>query len=172
MFDSASDKICVKQCYYNPPGSRVRKTYDGAKQVQQLTTELNCIGWAAALMSCVYDFIDDQDFHMAGSVKRTFELPRMRFVQCGLALSRAEDRAGYLLEEFIETSHEVDWFVKYLNNDSAKPKSFDDPEKVERAQFLSFAQHVQFWKTDGAAFISDFQGKFFLQLHSPDGSAH
>jgi hypothetical protein len=86
-----SDKICVKQCYYNPPGSRARKIYDGAKQIQELTMELNCIGWAAALMSCVYGFVDDCDSQMVGSAKRTFELPRMRFVQCGLAISKADE---------------------------------------------------------------------------------
>jgi len=114
-------------------------------------------------MSCVYDFVDDHDDHMAESKKRSFDLPRMRFVQCGLAVSKANsDRSAYLLEEFIDTGHDVDWFVKYVNNDSAKPRSFKHPEKDLRAQFLSFAQHVQFWKTNGAAFVSDFQGKFMF----------
>jgi hypothetical protein len=119
----------------------MRKVYDGAKQVQQLTMELNCIGWAAALMSCVYDFVDDSDSQILGSVKRTFELPRMQFVQCGLAILKTEDCSAFLLEEFIEAdvsgmAHTVDWFVKYLNNDSAKPRSFADPEKTLHAQFL------------------------------------
>ena len=166
LFNTGSEKICVKQCYYNPPGSRACKVFDGAKQVQQLTMELNCIGWAAALMSCVYDFVDDSDSHIVSSEKGTIDLqvPRMRFVQCGLAISKADDHSAYLLEEFIETDeagHSIDWFVKYLNNDSAKPRSFNNPEKVLRAQFLSFSQHVQFWKTNGAAFVSDFQGIFW-----------
>ncbi|KAJ4466609.1 hypothetical protein C8J55DRAFT_408662, partial [Lentinula edodes] len=50
-----------------------------------------------------------------------------------------------------------DW-QKYIVNSTAIPLiSKDDPEYY-RALFMSFIQHVQFEKTDGLAFISDWQG--------------
>ena len=95
-----------------------------------------------------------------------FEVPQMRYVQAGLAITNdAEGRQNaYLLEEFID-SEAPDWFVKYLNNNSAKPYRFKDEERSIRAEFLSFAQHVQFIETGGQAFVSDLQGKFLESLN-------
>jgi hypothetical protein len=142
------------------PGSRTRKIYDGAKQAELLTMELNCIGWASALMLCVYDFINNQRNQVGIP---TFEIPNMRFVNCGLAISKAANRDAFLLEEFIDsdqTGSYGNWFVKYLNNNSAKPRRLSDHRQAHCADFLSFAQHVQFWKTEGLAFVSDLQGMF------------
>jgi hypothetical protein len=157
----------VKQGFYVDPNSSIKKIYDGPRQAEMLTMELNCIGWASALMTCVYDFIKESE---AGIGFPPFDVPRMQYVQCGLAISKPEDsnhpgpshgHAAYLIEEYIDTNKTSgkNWFVKYLNNSSARPRQFEDPKKNLRAEFLSFAQHVQFWKTDGLAFVSDFQGK-------------
>ena len=119
--------------------------------------ELNCIGWASALMLCVYDFINEKKDHLGFP---SFEIPNMRFVECGLAISKAANHDTFLLEEFIDTASHSNWFVKYLNNNSARPRTFSDHRQAHRADFLSFAQHVQFWKTNGLAFVSDLQGMF------------
>jgi hypothetical protein len=166
VFDSISTQVCVKQGFYVDPNSSTKKIYDGPRQAEMLTMELNCIGWASALMSCVYDFINESEADIGFP---PFDIPRMQYVQCGLAISKPEDpgpshaTTAYLIEEYIETSGK-NWFVKYLNNSSAKPRQFDDPKKTLRSVFLSFAQHVQFWKTDGLAFVSDFQGKQELSI--------
>jgi hypothetical protein len=88
----------------------------------------------------------------------------MRYVHAGLAVSQSEDKATtFLLDEYIKSDAEHGgWFVKYLNNNSAKPQSFANKDQMICAQFLSFAQHVQFWKTDGLVFISNFQGMLIL----------
>ena len=143
------------------PRSQARKIYDGAKQAELLTVELNCIGWASALMLCVYEFIDKN----LGQTP-PFDIPQMRYVDYGLAISKTDNYSAFLLEEFIETPVEhiqsgSKGFVKYLNNNSAKSRSFSDHKLTHRAEFLSFAQHVQFWKTDGLAFVSDLQGMHF-----------
>ena len=152
----ASSKVCLKQCFFVHPESRERITYDSARQAEQLTTELNCMGWGSALMASVYDFIAS----CAGDLgPPPFEVPQMRFVQCGLALDTGNDRTAFLLEEHIDlTAANGSWFVKYINNSSARPRVFSNKEKACRAEFLSFAQHIQFWKTNGLAFVSDFQG--------------
>jgi hypothetical protein len=92
-----------------------------------------------------------------------FQIPQMRYVHAGLAISQSDDKAAFLLEEYIESDAENGgWFVKYLNNNSAKPRTFANKDQTTPAQFLSFAQHVQFWKTDGLVFISDLQGMLIL----------
>ncbi|KAF8164945.1 hypothetical protein B0H34DRAFT_628755, partial [Crassisporium funariophilum] len=65
----------------------------------------------------------------------------------------------YLVEEFIDPVQEGR-FVKYINNSSAKPLLMLLPNKeyVNTAYFLCFAQHVQYLKTGGIAYISDLQG--------------
>jgi len=161
VFDeSVSTQVCVKQGFYINPNCSSRKIYDGPRQAEMLTMELNCIGWASALMTCVYDFMKESE----GLGLPPFDVPHMQYVQCGLAISKPEGHrphSAYLLEEYIETNKTSgkNWFVKYLNNSSARPRQFEDPRQTLRAEFLSFAQHVQFWKTEGLAFVSDFQGK-------------
>ncbi|KIM36153.1 hypothetical protein M413DRAFT_449355 [Hebeloma cylindrosporum] len=161
VFDSISTQVCVKQGFYTNPNSSSRHIYDGPRQAEMLTMELNCIGWASALMTCVYDFMKESE---TGTGSPTFDVPHMQYVQCGLAISKPDGHhaghTAYLLEEYIDTDNTSgkNWFVKYLNNSSARPRQFDDPRQTLRAEFLSFAQHVQFWKTEGLAFVSDFQG--------------
>ncbi|KAG2367892.1 hypothetical protein BDR07DRAFT_207453 [Suillus spraguei] len=62
-------------------------------------------------------------------------------------------RAGYLVEELI-----TDDFIKYIHNMDCNPML--DPYEVgyEIAEFLACTQHIQFAKTGGLAFISDYQG--------------
>jgi hypothetical protein len=62
-------------------------------------------------------------------------------------------RAGYLVEELI-----TDNFLKYIHNMDCNPML--DPYEVgyEIAEFLACTQHIQYAKTGGLAFISDYQG--------------
>lgn len=135
--------------------------FQGQTQAANLSTEVNCLGWASALMDVVYCFMKKED-SVRGSPP--FEVPQMRYVQAGLAIQVSKDLEGtdkqnvYLLEEFID-SEDPGWFVKYLNNNSAKPFKFKDKERSIRAEFLSFCQHVQFIETGEQAFLSDLQGK-------------
>ena len=147
----------MMQCFYQNPGSETCKPYDGYKQAEKLTIELNCLGWASALMNVVYRFIEKEE-EVQGK-KPSFEVPKMCFVQGGLAITIIDDeKTAYLVEEVIDNADEG-WFVKYLNNDSAVPRVFASKEWTTWAEFLSFVQHVQFLKTDGTAYVSDFQGK-------------
>ena len=156
LFGGMSNKVCYKQCYHTRLGSGVRQIYQGAKQAESLMMELNCIGWASALMMLVYDFMAKKEQTLG---QPDFQIPQMRYVQAGLAVSQSDDKAAFLLEEYIESDAETGgWFIKYLNNNSAKPRTFTNEDRMIRAQFLSFAQHVQFWKTDGLVFILDLQG--------------
>jgi hypothetical protein len=153
-----STQVCVKQTFSATGSSKKRVVYQGQTQATNLSVELNCLGWASALMDLVYRFMKKEE-PVRGFPP--FEVPQMRYVQAGLAISKdAEGRQNaYLLEEFID-SEDPGWFVKYLNNNSAKPRKFKDEKLTIRAEFLSFSQHVQFIETGSQAFVSDLQGKF------------
>ena len=61
------------------------------------------------------------------------------------------------MEELIPNVKET--FVKYIHNGTCRPLlHLDDPE-YNIAEFLAFTQHVQYNRTGGMAYISDYQGK-------------
>ena len=161
-----SKQVCIKQTFFTCDDSisksKKRVIYQGQTQASNLSVELNCLGWASALMDIVYSFINKEKT-VRGSPP--FEIPQMRYVKAGLAIQVSKDlpegtgaQNVYLLEEFIQ-SEEPGWFVKYLNNNSAKPFKFKDKERSIRAEFLSFSQHVQFIETGNQAYLSDLQGR-------------
>jgi hypothetical protein len=152
---SASYPICIKQCHYANPGSRGRKLYGPADQLQRLATEVNCNRWAAALMMLVYDFMANSD---ADGRPVPFTVPQMRFVNTALAITDDDAKMCYMLEEVIP--NEDGTFRKYINNNKSSPIVFkgQDQDRNEIALFLSFAQHVQYVRTQKMAFVSDFQG--------------
>ena len=85
-------------------------------------------------------------------------IPQMRFVKAGLAIEQVNEgeRHCFLLEEVIPESEGS--FRKYLNNTSAVPCHFTGEDDNYRAEFLAFAQHVQYFKTKKRAYVADFQG--------------
>ena len=72
----------------------------------------------------------------------------MHFVKALLAIehvtSKFDEARAFRLEEMIggDEGH----FRKYLNNVSAAPVSFTNKDDKERAEFLAFSQHVQYFK--------------------------
>jgi len=56
------------------------------------------------------------------------------------------------------TLSNTDGVITRLNNTSAVPCHFVDEDDNDRAAFLAFAQHVQYFKTKKRAYIADFQG--------------
>lgn len=137
----------------------------------KLFREANVLYWAKALLGLVYDFIDRA---VAGaSEPLPFDIPRVRFVEAGLALSYYQDnskpaskvtsaRACFLLEEVIDGRDED--FIKYIHNMDPNPLLDPDESGYDFALFLAFTQHVQYAKTGGLVFISDYQGMYFTWL--------
>lgn len=151
-----STQVCIKQAYSTDPQTGKKVVFEGQSQAANITQEINCLGWASALMDVVYGYLKTAE-QVRG--KPPFEIPQMRYVQSGLAISKKEDQINsYLVEEFIDAKSPGDWFVKYINNDSAKVRPFKNEEQSMRAMFLSFSQHVQYLQTNGLAYVSDMQG--------------
>lgn len=142
--------VCVKQ-HYTPKSSGAISRLRGNERYRMLLQEVNCLDWAAILLDLTYQFIN-------GAVTTHGEpnggIPELRFVRVMLAKDTEDDK-HFLVEEWIDGN-----FVKYINNgraDSCVPH--DAPKAVHRiAEFLSFAQHVQYRETKGLAYTSDYQG--------------
>jgi hypothetical protein len=109
-------------------------------------------------MGLVYDHIDNYT-RLHGPAPLT--IPSMHFVKSALAI--AEDTHDtFLLEEAIDDT--MGAFIKYIGNGSAQPYNFLQGDAIHKAKFLSFAQHLQYQKTDRLAFVSDFQGMPVCQV--------
>jgi hypothetical protein len=150
-----STRVCIKQCFYRNSGSTEKHLYDNTLQIKKLSGEINCIRWATAIMRLVYDFVDSE---LEARGPPPFDIPRMRFINVALAVAQNEQRDVYMLEEEIGPRDGA--FHKYMTNNSAIPLPTLDPERRSRAEFLAFAQHVQYHTTKQMVFVSDFQGKF------------
>jgi hypothetical protein len=149
-----STHVCIKQCWYQCKTSGDRLPYDNPTQVVKLSSEINCLRWASALMELVYDFISEATA-LCGTPP--FEIPRMRFVKSALAVAENDNHDTYMVEEVIDVS--VDGkFVKYIGNSSAAINEFQDESLQDKAEFLAFCQHVQYSQTQELAFIRDYQG--------------
>jgi hypothetical protein len=76
-----------------------------------------------------------------------------------IAVVKGEEKV-FLVEEWIHTDEVNRQFLKYINN--RLPISClsitASSTAVSTAEFLTFAQHVQWQKTNFAAFTSDYQG--------------
>ena len=132
--------------------------YNCIKQVQDLTMEVTWLNWAHALLEMVYAFVDLRLEKGQLGQPQMISIPRMQFVNAGLAIEQAEkgsDSQFFLLEEVIP---ETDGFCKYLNNASAILYNLSHTEDNECAQLLSFAQQVQYLKINKRAYVSNFQG--------------
>ncbi|KAI6149554.1 hypothetical protein BKA82DRAFT_20948 [Pisolithus tinctorius] len=117
-----------------------------------------------------YKFIDHAI--AASPTPPPFLIPRLRFVDAGLALaytqalesisvsaslSRSSTRmtGAYLLEEKIECDGD---FTKFVHNCDCIPLLDLDEEGYDIVEFLCFTQHVQYIKTKGLVYIADYQG--------------
>jgi len=134
--------------------------------------EITCLNWAHALLEMVYAFIDEQSEAKGSGKSKAIEIPNMRFVHAGLAIEQVQlgaegaEARCFLLEEVISDLEKGHSFRKYLNNTSAKPCGIKNADDIQRAEFLAFVQHVQYFKTKKRAYVADFQGMSIIQTWS------
>lgn len=144
--------VCIKQLFYREGTSKAKKRLSGISEFMEMYCEVQCLTWASALLRMVYSFMDREDTTLGPP---PFSVPQMSFVKAMLAVCHdgAQDKI-FLVEQFIP-----DEFFRYIHN--SKPTPADDLPSIdalERAEFLCFAQHVQWLKTGELVFASDAQG--------------
>ncbi|KAG0708674.1 hypothetical protein DFH29DRAFT_794821, partial [Suillus ampliporus] len=125
--------------------------------------EANVLYWAGPLLEFAYNYIDHC---IARSTNPPpFTIPRLRFIEAGLALQKDVPLGpGFLLEELIGDDDSRN-FIKYIHNMDCNPLLDADEFGYDIAAFLACTQHIQYAKTGGLAFISDYQGAYFLILY-------
>ncbi|KAJ3917673.1 hypothetical protein F5877DRAFT_68003 [Lentinula edodes] len=80
----------------------------------------------------------------------------------GSSVKNLSSRKMTLMAEEVIPAAETS-FCKYINNGSAdigpliEELALNDPHRIE-TEYLSSIQHIIFWKTEGFAYLSDFQG--------------
>ncbi|KAL4065803.1 hypothetical protein V8B97DRAFT_1874809 [Scleroderma yunnanense] len=130
-----------------------------------LYCKANALYWAKALLQMTYRFIDHgiKD----ARVPPPFKIPHLYFVDAGLLFAYSDPNSmisvAYLAEELIPVSLDEE-FMKYIHNGNAAPCVLMDLEVEEIADFLAFTQHIQYIKTGGQVYISDYQGIFACSM--------
>ncbi|THG93449.1 hypothetical protein EW026_g7790 [Hermanssonia centrifuga] len=120
-------------------------------ELPRMIDEANCLYWGTALMDLVYKFVDRKMEKMP--VNTAPVVPRLRFVHSALAVPVENTDPVYLIEERIP-----DHFTKYIVNSSLQPMPNLEGAAKDIAEFLCFAQHVQYQLSEQRVFLSDFQG--------------
>ncbi|KAF5377194.1 hypothetical protein D9615_006459 [Tricholomella constricta] len=151
----ATRQSLAQKAYATNGGNNI--PHDGRTQARNLTMEIACLVWARVLLDLVYVFIEKC---VSTKGQPQFDIPQLRFVEAALAVEDADssrESRVFLVEEVIGGASEGS-FRKYMNNVSPVPLPLSDEADKERALFLAFSQHVQYFKTKKMAFISDYQG--------------
>ena len=150
--------VCVKQVYERRENSNAIARVRGRHELSAFSVECNCLKWASILLDLTYQFIT-REIKTRGEPSRP--IPALRFTRTMIAIVQDPSaEKAFLVEEWINTDKGERPYIKYLNNrypqscvsHSAPPKAH------EIAEFLTFAQHVQWEKTHFLAFTSDYQG--------------
>ena len=160
--------VCVKQMYTRKASSSNRdgaiSRMKGSLELDALLVECNCVRWASILMDLTYKFVA-REVKTRGDLP--YPIPMLRFTRVMIAVVRNfPTPKTFLVEEWINTDGDGDHrFVKYLNNRVPHglphhiSNTIPQGSKVrEITEFLIFAQHVQWKKSQYSAFTSDYQG--------------
>ncbi|KAG1869084.1 hypothetical protein C8R48DRAFT_553754, partial [Suillus tomentosus] len=128
--------------------------YALADELQKLLNESNVLYWAKSLLNFTYKYID----HCidAASSHPSFQIPRVCFVDAGIALAFSHHLSN--TQGMSNQAPTADTFTKFIHNKDCEPSLDDDEYGYDLAVFLAFTQHIQYAKTDGLAFVSDYQG--------------
>ncbi|KAF8217982.1 hypothetical protein K438DRAFT_1747225 [Mycena galopus ATCC 62051] len=169
-----SQSVAVKRMYVrrtkattkNPDGWAITRLTP-TDEYKKTLMEANILQWAVSLMTFTFSFIH----HFIGKSRHPppFDIPDVRFVHAGVALvhqpslgpiakTQSTICRSYLVEELINKT--TDGFQKFINNGSAASAlpAVAEPSLHNLADFLSFTQHVQYYKSGGLVYLSDLQG--------------
>jgi Alpha-kinase family len=164
-----SQDICVKQFitikaknFLNTAGKHVcieqPVVIDRQSQLKNALGEINCLVWGHALLEMTYQWIERETL-LQGLDKPPIPIPKLQFVQAALAYEQGDQNRVFMVEELIDKDKEGP-FRKYIHNASALPIFWGSAgDNEDRAAFLAFSQHFQYWKLSKQIFVTDYQGE-------------
>ena len=152
-----TERVCVKQIFMTRPQGKGIGRLKGRYELPALLTECNCLRWASLLLDLTFKFVAREIEKKGRSPAQP--IPELRFTNAMIAIVHGAEKV-FLVEEWIHTDEGNCQFIKYINNRLPTPcvPPLAPSSAFSRAEFLVFAQHVQWQKTDLAAFTSDYQG--------------
>ncbi|KAG1725236.1 hypothetical protein EDB19DRAFT_1644145 [Suillus lakei] len=168
-------KVIVKRPFIKiyPPSGPSAGTYKVghytvANKLSKQFKEANVLYWVNLPLDPTYAFVNC--CVAAFSNPPPFEIPCLHFIHARLALSFLPGQmivtkpgakpcsvhAVFLLEELIPGGQDA--FMKFIHNMDCDPLLDPSEDGYNTALFLAFTQHIQYEKTGGLAYISDYQG--------------
>ncbi|KAJ6537556.1 hypothetical protein DFH09DRAFT_1369095 [Mycena vulgaris] len=160
LFDDKTNfEIFIKQAIYTQPrksgGLTFKQTFvhDAPMQAKLLEMEMCLLSFGSGVLSGCHAWMTN---FIKIHGKPDFEIPLMRFVQGGLAISEDGSKI-FLIEEAIRVI-EHGPFHKFMHNRNVKPIPLKDADDATRGRFLAFTQHLQYWMTLKLFFLSNYQG--------------
>ena len=158
----------VTKAYWTETADNLPLKQPFDKEVPFLAGEANALVYAVALLRDATDAIEHARVEKPPPPSLIFP-EKIRYVRCGMLMSKKEakkNKTCLLVEERIPSGK---WH-KYVHNAQQAPHSSLDSEARDLAEYLCFVQHIQWWKTRGLAFISDFQGELNASFAEPHRS--
>jgi hypothetical protein len=153
----AGNKVCVKQVFQERENGTGLVRMRGRHELDAFSAECNCLVWASILLDLTYRFVD-REVKLRGEPES--QVPTLRFTRVMIAIVQNSSlEKAFLIEEWIRVDGDIH-FTKYLNNHlpSSRVPPSAPPETHKIAEFLIFAQHLQYEKSQFSAFTSDYQG--------------
>jgi hypothetical protein len=136
--------------------------FGAADQLKELGGKIRNMAWAHSFTVLVYEYVNRVLASKPEGWQPKLPVPHVRFVWSALAIEQGTgDNNVFMLEERISGGE----FVKLIHNGSAKLRrlGLSEDERVV-ALFLSFSQHIQFFKTSQMAFIKVFTPFLYFPL--------
>ncbi|KAF8913282.1 hypothetical protein CPB85DRAFT_1219719 [Mucidula mucida] len=136
--------------------------FQGSYEFKRICTEANIHFWACVLMQMVYTFIESRHAAESELSPAPANIPQFCYVAAAVCTTAKDNLVPYhsfMIEERIAIPEDAH-FIKWIHNGSPNPVASIDQNHPEydKAQFLSAAQHLQYVKTRGSAYVADFQG--------------
>jgi hypothetical protein len=152
----AENRVCAKQMYQRNEKTSAIMRMRAREELKSFIIEADCFRWASILLDLTYQFIA-REVKTRGKAPRP--IPYLRWARAMIAIVKDSEKV-WLIEEWLDIDDRERPFAKYIDNRFANPciPEMAPPKARETADFLVFAQHVQWEKTQFIAFTSDYQG--------------
>ncbi|CAK5279828.1 unnamed protein product [Mycena citricolor] len=159
--------VAVKQMIQGRDDQGSARRFDVATEHRHTICKGNLLLWAMSLFDLSLSFVD-YILKKTRPLPSSLIIPKICFVEGGIALvhdstvgknihAASSHGQTLVIEELIESP-----FVKFVHNRAPVPYLAADHPLFYMADILCFTQHVQYEKSGGLVFISDYQGSKLL----------
>lgn len=164
------DNIMIKCPYLHRPDQFNEPPYNQLgvkKECEKLFHKANILYWAKVFFKLAEDFVTKRIRNAPEPLP--FTIPSIHFIDASFTFQYPMNLwargpkvttvdAAYLCKEEIPDANTE--FTKFIHNGNCVPLVKPGKPEYDVTQFLAFIQHVQYVKTKGLAYVSDYQGQY------------